>query len=126
MSHISVGQPWTLVSCQESADDSSWMWTHPCGAVLSARLRQSDEVELIAGITMPPGIDTAEMTVPGPIWIPDDPLPAAVWAAGAHGLVVTRTCRDEHPALMVWRQDMGDSCAVDEGVSLLGLSLIHI
>jgi len=120
MSHISVGQPWTLVSCQESADDSSWMWTHPCGAVLSARLRQSDEVELIAGITMPPGIDTAEMTVPGPIWIPDDPLPAAVWAAGAHGLVVTRTCRDEHPALMVWRQDMGDSCAVDEGVSLLG------
>ncbi|MDU1589850.1 MAG: hypothetical protein E6873_11945, partial [Cutibacterium avidum] len=96
------------------------MWTHPCGAVLSARLRQSDEVELIAGITMPPGIDTAEVTVPGPIWIPDDPLPAAVWAAGAHGLVVTRTCRDEHPALMVWRQDMGDSCAVDEGVSLLG------
>lgn len=120
MSHISVGQPWTLVSCQESADDSSWMWTHPCGAVLSARLRQSDEVELVAGITMPPGVDTAEMTVPGPIWIPDDPLPAAVWAAGAHGLVVTRTCRDEHPALMVWRQDMGDSCAVDEGVSLLG------
>ncbi|MDO4413072.1 hypothetical protein [Cutibacterium sp.] len=122
MSHISVGQPWTLVSSQEHADESSWTWTHPCGAVLSAQLRQSDEIELVAGITMPPGVDTAEVKVPGPIWILDDPDSAEVWVAGAHGIVVTRT--HQHPTLMVWRQDMGDCAPVDEGVSLLGSDIV--
>ncbi|WCC81129.1 hypothetical protein O6R08_07280 [Cutibacterium equinum] len=100
------------------------MWTHPCGAVLSAELRQSDEVELVAGITMPPGDDNADVTVPGPIWVLEDGFPAAVWAAGAHGLVVTRTGHDRHPALMVWRQDMGDSYPADAGVSLLGSEIV--
>ena len=133
MNHVTVGPPWTLVSCQESDHESSWMWTHPCGAVLSVQSREGDVAELVAGITMPPGVDDTDVTVPGPTWTLDQPVPAIVWAAGASGIVVTRGVCDD-AALTVWRQDMGDCHPVDEGVSLLGaevalspgLSLIHI
>ncbi|MBD4635156.1 hypothetical protein GUG51_31825, partial [Xanthomonas citri pv. citri] len=50
MNHVTVGPPWTLVSCQESDHESSWMWTHPCGAVLSVQSREGDVAELVAGI----------------------------------------------------------------------------
>ena len=65
MNHVTVGPPWTLVSCQESDHESSWMWTHPCGAVLSVQSREGDVAELVAGITMPPGADDTDVTVPG-------------------------------------------------------------
>lgn len=65
MNHVTVGPPWTLVSCQESDHESSWMWTHPCGAVLSVQSREGDVAELVAGITMPPGADgLAELSSP--------------------------------------------------------------
>ena len=68
---------------------------------------------------MPPGVDDTDVTVPGPTWTLDQPVPAIVWAAGASGIVVTRGACDD-AALTVWRQDMGDCHPVDEGVSLLG------
>lgn len=119
MNRVTVSPPWTLVSCQESDHESSWMWTHPCGAVLSVQSREGDVAELVAGITMPPGVDDTDVTVPGPTWTLDQPIPAIVWAAGASGIVVTRGACDD-AALTVWRQDMGDCHPVDEGVSLLG------
>ena len=119
MNRVTVSPPWTLVSCQESDHESSWMWTHPCGAVLSVQSREGDVAELVAGITMPPGVDDTDVTVPGPTWTLDQPVPAIVWAAGASGIVVTRGACDD-AALTVWRQDMGDCHPVDEGVSLLG------
>ncbi|MSS46583.1 hypothetical protein FYJ43_11285 [Cutibacterium sp. WCA-380-WT-3A] len=95
------------------------MWAHPCGAVLSIQLRQGDAAELVAGITMPPGAD-AEVTVPGPTWILDQPVPAIVWAAGASGVVVTRTVGGD---VTVWHQDMGDCQPADEGISLWGADI---
>jgi len=49
MNRVTVSPPWTLVSCQESDHESSWMWTHPCGAVLSVQSREGDVAELVAG-----------------------------------------------------------------------------
>ena len=103
MNRVTVSPPWTLVSCQESDHESSWMWTHPCGAVLSVQSREGDVAELVAGITMPPGVDDTDVTVPGPTWTLDQPVPAIVWAAGASGIVVTRGACDD-AALTVWRQ----------------------
>ena len=122
MNHVTVGSPWTLVSCQESAHECSWMWTHPCGAVLSVQSRQGDAAVLVVGITMPPGADDADVTVPGPTWTLEQPVPAIVWAAGVSGVVVTRSACDD-ATLTVWRQDMGDCHPADEGVSLLGTEI---
>ena len=79
-------------------------------------------MELVAGITMPPSAEDAEVTVPGPTWALDQPVPAIVWVAGASGIIVTRSAGDD-AVLTVWRQDMGDCHPVDEGVSLLGAEI---
>ena len=94
MNHVTVGSPWTCVSCQASAEVCCSLRPRPWRGRGVIQSRQGDAAELVVGITMPPGADDADVTVPGPTWILEQPVPAIVWAAGVSGVVDTRTACD--------------------------------
>lgn len=114
MDRITLPPPWQAVGTE--AARTSMTWAHPSGVMATATTGYGERPELLVNLTAPTTLDGA-VTVPGPVWVLDDEIPAHLWTAGLYGVVVMRP---QPGALLAWEQVIGECRAADRGVQLLG------